>query len=327
MNFKKAIWGIPALVFLLLPACEQEQTALNIDSIAGQAVIKGRILYQSGEVQDGNYVNEVWNPAEGQTVYAYLSNADLTGNASAVGETSYSAVIDANGDYTLTLPATTAGVAVRLELTTFEGTYSQADGINATAGTIQYKTLSGYYEAPTNTLNIKNAMTYIEDFNTYAFTARTVINDVTLETTDYVKVSGTLTYTAESRSTDLLTVTSVNKPAVGKKILVTKGTTVYSAVSKSVTVGEETVAVYDVYLPVDGASENATIYIEPVSYEGTYTQYILAGGKYSTSNSLTGKYSWDGLFGTQYVTLEKGFTTYITKSLNYTFTAYPDFAQ
>lgn|GEM_PF-2257436 len=327
MNLKKAIWGIPVLVSLLFSACEQEQTALNIDSISGQAIIKGRIIYKSGEVQNGNYVNEIWNPAAGQTVYAYLSNADLTGNATAVGETSYSAVIDASGDYTLTLPATTAGVTVRLELTTFEGTYSEAEGINATSGTIQYKTLTGYYQAPTNTLTIKNAMTYIEDCNTYTFTDRTVINDITVTTTDYVKVSGKLTYTAESRSADSLTISTVKKPAVGQKILVTKGTTLYSAVSQSVTVGEDNIAIYEVYLPVDGASETATIYLEPVSYEGSYINYILTGGKYATSTTLSGKYTWDGWNGTQTVTLEKGFPTYITSALNYTFTSYPDYAQ
>jgi len=314
------------VAILLLTACEQEQTALTIDAIAGKATIKGRVIYKSGETQTGNYVGEVWNLAAGQTVYAYLSNADLTGDPGAPGETAYEAVVDANGDYNLEVPATAAGVGVRLEFSSFEGSYQQAAGINTTTGALTYKTLSGYYQTGSMVLTVKNSLEYIRDCSTYVFTARPVLEETTT-TDEYVKVSGLLTFSAESRNVDSTMVTIVKRPAVGQKILVGFGTSWYSAMSYAFTAGEDNLAIFEVYLPMTSNDLSTNLTLRPVSFEGTYLDYIWASGKYSTSKTLKGKYEWDGFNGTQSVILEKGFTTYLGTALNYTFQAYPDYAQ
>lgn len=327
MKYLNLLVGLPMVALLLLTACEQEQTALTVDAIAGKATIKGRVIYQSGETQTGNYVGEVWNLAAGQKVYAYLSNADLTGDPGAPGETSYEASVDANGDYLLEVPATAAGVNVRLEFSSFEGTYQQAAGINTTTGTLTFKTLTGYYQVGATTLIVKNSLQYIEDCSTYVFTARPALEETVSSTDNYVKVSGLLTYSAESRNADSTIVTIIKRPAVGQKIMIGFSGSWYAAMAQSVTVGEDNLAVFEVYLPVDGNSSPANLTLRPVSYEGTYLDYIWANGKYSLSKTLKGKYEWDGLNGTQAVTLEKGFTTYVGTALNYAFQAYPEYAQ
>lgn len=319
--------GLPMVALLLLTACEQEQTALTIDAIAGKATIKGRVIYKSGETQTGNYVGEVWNLAAGQTVYAYLSNADLTGDPGAPGETSYEATVDANGDYLLEVPATSAGVNVRLEFSSFEGAYRQAAGINTATGTLTFRDITGFYQAGASGLTVKNSLTYIEDYDAYAFTARSALSEATFTTDDYVKVSGLLTYSAESRSADSTLVTIVKRPAVGQKILVGFDGSWYSTMAFTVPVGENNLAVFEVYLPTADNNRTTTLTLRPVSYEGTYLDYILTGGKYATTKTLKGKYTWDGLNGAQSVTLEKGFTSYLGTALNFAFQAYPDYAQ
>lgn len=315
------------VALLLLTACEQEQTALSIDAIAGKATIKGRVIYKSGETQTGNYVGEVWNLAAGQTVYAYLSNADLTGDPGAPGETAYEAVVDANGDYNLEVPATATGVSVRLEFSSFEGTYQQTAGIDASTGTLTFKTLTGYYQATSTSLIVKNSLEYIKDCDTYVFAARTALDETTTSVDNYVIVSGLLTYSAESRSADSTMITMVRRPAVGQKIMVGIGSRWFASMTQSVAVGEDNMAVFEVYIPIEGTSLSTNLSLRPVSYEGTYLDYIWASGKYSSSKTLKGKYEWDGLNGTQSVTLEKGFTTYLGSALNYTFQVYPDYAQ
>ncbi|HBL73572.1 MAG: hypothetical protein GX619_03935 [Bacteroidales bacterium] len=327
MKHVQLLKGLPMVALLLLTACEQEQTALTIDAIAGKASIKGRVIYKSGETQTGQYVGEVWNLAAGQTVYAYLSNADLTGDPGAPGETAYEATVDANGDYLLEVPATATGVSVRLEFSSFEGTYRQAAGINTTTGELTFRDFTGYYSAGASVLTVKNNLAYIEDYDAYAFTARTALGETTVTTEDYVKVSGLLTYSAESRNADSTLVTIVRRPAVGQKILVGLSGAWYSAMAQSIPVGEENMAVFEVYLPTSDNSWTTNITLRPVSYESYYLDYILSGGKYAITKTLKGKYTWDGLNGTQTVTLEKGFTSYLGSALNYTFQAYPDYAQ
>jgi hypothetical protein len=114
---------------------------------------------------------------------------------------------------------------------------------------------------------------------------------------------------------------------VGQKILVGLSGAWYSAMAQSIPVGEENMAVFEVYLPTSDNSWTTNITLRPVSYESYYLDYILSGGKYAITKTLKGKYTWDGLNGTQTVTLEKGFTSYLGSALNYTFQAYPDYAQ
>jgi hypothetical protein len=330
MKIRKAIWGIPILVSFLFSGCELEQTALNIDSISGKATLKGRVMYKSGEVQNGLYVNEIWSPATGQTVYAYLDNDDLTGNPAAAGKTCYTAIVNDSGYYTLTLPATVAGVTVTLEFSNFEGSYKVFDGLDNN-GVMQYKNVVGYYVATPSVTNISNGMSYIEDNSTYAFTARPELTVGELETTDYVKVSGQITYSAENRSADSLSISTIKKAAIGKKILVTYDNIVYSATSESKTIGEETLAIYEVLLPTtSNSAQLVNISLDPVSYEGTSTHYIKTGSsiKYNSIVVWEGKYAHDNAYGSSiWVTLEKGFTTFIPTAVNFTFTKYPDYAQ
>jgi len=323
MKAKNLILGIIFFIPVLFASCELEQTTLNVDSIKGQATIKGRVLYKSGEIQSGNYVNEIWKEAKGQTIFAYINNSDLTGNAMAAGQSVYSAELDSSGNYELVLPATTIGFNVTLSLSNFEGTYSLYDGLNSTSGAIQYTQKAGFYTSATVNQTVKDNFKYIVDFDNYNFTTRSVLEN--LETPDFVKVSGKVNYLAEVRNVDSTTVILVGKAAIGKKLMITSGNTIYSTVSQSVSVGDTEMSIYEFYLPVNNDSENTTINISPVTYESTYTHYVKNGSKYNSSTTIKGKYSSNNLMQT--IELNKGLTSFITPTITYTFTEYPDYAQ
>jgi len=323
MNAKNLILGIIFFIPVLFASCELEQTSLNVDSIKGQATIKGRVLYKSGEIQSGNYVNEIWKAAKGQTIFAYINNSDLTGNAMAEGQSVYSAELDSLGNYELVLPATTTGFNVKLSLSNFEGNYSLYDGLNATSGAIQYTQKAGFYTSATVNQSIKDNFKYVVDFDNYDFTTRSVLEH--LETPDFVKVSGKVNYLAEVRNIDSTTVIMVGKAAIGKKLIITSGNTYYSAVSKSIIIGDTEMSIYEFYLPVENGVENKTINITPVTFESNYTHYVKNGLKYNTSTTLKGKYSSSNVMLN--IELNKGLSSFIIPTINYSFTEYPDYAQ
>lgn len=323
MNAKNLILGIIFFIPVLFASCDLAQTSLNVDSIKGQATIKGRVLYKSGEIQNGNYVNEIWKEAKGQTIFAYINNSDLTGNGMAQGQTVYSAELDSSGNYELVLPATTSGLNVTLSLSNFDGTYNLYDGLNTTTGAIQYTQKLGFYTSATVNKSIKDNFSYTVDFDNYNFTTRTVLEH--LETPDFVKVSGKVNYLAEVRNIDSTTVILVGKAAIGKKLIITSGNIFYSAVTRGITVGDTEMSTYEFYLPVNHEFDNTTINISPVSYESTYTHYIKNGLKYNTTTTLKGKYSSNNLI--QAIELNKGLTTFVAPTINYSFTEYPDYAQ
>ncbi len=323
-KMKKNVSLFMLFIFVFLTSCEFQQSELNLSAIKGRATVKGRIMYKAGEVVVGSYVNEIWKPATGNTVYAYIDNASLSGNSQAVGETAFAAVIDSIGNYEFSIPATISGVSVRLVYPTIQDTYKTYLGLNPSNSVATYQTSEGYYSASPSTLTIHDGQLYLKDYNSFSFTARTVISDV--QSPLFVKISGSVVYPYNKVSTDQLSVSTFNAAAIGKVVNITKDGNVYSAKTRKVTVNNVDFGVYDIYVPIDGISESVYLTFSAASFDSTMTKYSKdASLKYTIPSVSKGRYSASS---TNLSTLLKSnVPVFVNSPISYSFTEFPDFAQ
>lgn len=112
-----------AAVLCLWTGCREEQSEMTLDVIEGRATIQGKVMYDQGARQDEDAmlvgVNMV--PASGVTVTikvpydAYKSGSD--------GEKLYTTTTDANGNYSISIPATSTVAQATIDVLPFYATY------------------------------------------------------------------------------------------------------------------------------------------------------------------------------------------------------------
>ncbi|MCH5214674.1 MAG: hypothetical protein J1E97_05725 [Muribaculaceae bacterium] len=112
------------IVALMATACT-DQTSFDIKDVPGRAVIKGTVLYNQGtELVDGKFVYD-YKPAAHLPVYITVQNADY--DSSLKGITELTTVTDAQGNYSIEVPAPEKDVTVNIRTADFEGVHSFID--------------------------------------------------------------------------------------------------------------------------------------------------------------------------------------------------------
>ena len=101
---------ILAALAIAMAGCKTEQSELSLENIKDVATVSGHVTYSQGQQADGdNYATEILVPAAGKTVYVDIPYSSYKAGAS--GTKTYSAVVDSAGNYTLSIPVPTIGVA------------------------------------------------------------------------------------------------------------------------------------------------------------------------------------------------------------------------
>lgn len=112
-----------AAVLCLWTGCREEQSEMTLDVIEGRATIQGKVMYDQGarQVEDAMLVGVNMVPASGVTVTikvpydAYKSGSD--------GEKLYTTTTDANGNYSISIPATSTVAQATIDVLPFYATY------------------------------------------------------------------------------------------------------------------------------------------------------------------------------------------------------------
>lgn len=102
---KISSWTIGLLAVATLVGCSKEQSELSIGDIQGKATIVGSLSYNQGQAFSNNQFSELLSPAAGVKVSIKVSNASLDPNGTAQGYTSYETTTDAEGKYSIEIPA------------------------------------------------------------------------------------------------------------------------------------------------------------------------------------------------------------------------------
>ncbi|WP_283389581.1 hypothetical protein [Barnesiella viscericola] len=102
---KISSWAIGLLAVATLVGCSKEQSELSIGDIQGKATIVGSLSYNKGQAFSNNQFSELLSPAAGVKVSIKVSNASLDPNGSAQGYTTYETTTDAEGKYSIEIPA------------------------------------------------------------------------------------------------------------------------------------------------------------------------------------------------------------------------------
>lgn len=102
-------------IVTLLAGCAKEQSSFKIEDIQGSAIIKGKIQYNAGysyDYDEGKVITSDIRPLANHVVYAEITNSSLRYGAE--GVTVLQVSTDANGNYTLYIPATYEGTDVKV---------------------------------------------------------------------------------------------------------------------------------------------------------------------------------------------------------------------
>lgn len=118
---KISSWAIGLLAVATLVGCSKEQSELSIDSIQGRATIVGSLCYSQGQAYKDSQFSELLGPAAGVKVTIQVSNASLAPNGSAQGYTTYEAITDGEGKYSIEIPAV-ENTSITIKPASFIGT-------------------------------------------------------------------------------------------------------------------------------------------------------------------------------------------------------------
>lgn len=144
--------SVVALVAVLLTSCAKEQSSFNVSDIPGKATIIGSYHYNAGQDWDyGEYI-QIIEPLANHVVYAQVHNSSLKSDSK--GYTVYETVTDANGNFTITVPATLDGVTVDVYPKPFIGKHGVVEGVEYGDPIINNKEV--VYTAEKKTLNLKS---------------------------------------------------------------------------------------------------------------------------------------------------------------------------
>lgn len=111
-------------IVTLLAGCAKEQSSFKIEDIQGSAIIKGKFQYNAGygyDYDENKVITSDTRPLANHVVYAEITNSSLRYGAE--GVTILQVSTDANGNYTLYIPATYEGTDVKVYPKTFTTIY------------------------------------------------------------------------------------------------------------------------------------------------------------------------------------------------------------
>lgn len=223
-----SLQAIAACVFCVLAvSCAKEQSSLNPDDASGRATITGTLTYSQGqEYSSSKGFTEKIVPAAGVEVFVDVNNdcfkpgfdPDNIDNpySTTSGFTTYSAVTDQNGKYSISVPAVPTGVIVIVRANDFVATASEVVGQKD--GKPVFKTGEAIYHMYTTEefLTPGNIIDYSEQFD-YYFKDQpaefTTTGDIRVDVRfNAYKTSNQKIFTIPSDEVDLLVKVTYNEP-------------------------------------------------------------------------------------------------------------------
>ena len=173
-----------ALALVALTGCQKEQSSFNIEDVPGEAKIMGTLAYDAGQgYQNGTYT-QIIKAAADVRVVAVVDNSTIQGTAT--GKTVYETKTDANGNYTITVPAHYNGaVSVEVSADPFFDNYSKV--IDVENGAPQIETENVLFKLPTKTVSVTPNDIEIGD-GTFTYNERDILEAYKYNSTFIVKV-------------------------------------------------------------------------------------------------------------------------------------------
>ena len=173
-----------ALALVALTGCQKEQSSFDIEDVPGEAKIMGTLAYDAGQgYQNGTYT-QIIKAAANVRVVAVVDNSTI--HATATGKTVYETKTDANGNYTITVPAHYNGeVSVEVSADPFFDNYSKV--IDVENGAPQIETENVLFKLPTKTVSVTPNDIEIGD-GTFTYNERDILEAYKYNSTFIVKV-------------------------------------------------------------------------------------------------------------------------------------------
>ena len=173
-----------ALALVALTGCQKEQSSFDIEDVPGEAKIMGTLAYDAGQgYQNGTYT-QIIKAAADVRVVAVVDNSTI--QSTATGKTVYETKTDANGNYTITVPAHYNGaVSVEVSADPFIDNYSKV--IDVENGAPQIETENVLFKLPTKTVSVTPNDIEIGD-GTFTPEGRNILEAYKYNSTFIVKV-------------------------------------------------------------------------------------------------------------------------------------------
>lgn len=173
-----------ALALVALTGCQKEQSSFDIEDVPGEAKIMGTLAYDAGQgYQNGTYT-QIIKAAANVRVVAVVDNSTI--HATATGKTVYETKTDANGNYTITVPAHYNGeVSVKVSADPFFDNYSKV--IDVENGAPQFETKNVVFKLEPKTVSVTPNDVEIGD-GTFTPEGRNILEAYKYNSTFIVKV-------------------------------------------------------------------------------------------------------------------------------------------
>lgn len=112
--------GAIAAATLAFTSCKHEQSELDLDAMPNEAVITGTVKYDAGsyKAEDGALISNYLLPASGQTVMVTVPMGDYVSGSQ--GNKTYTAQVDENGKYRVSIPVGVQAVNATVSVVPFE---------------------------------------------------------------------------------------------------------------------------------------------------------------------------------------------------------------
>lgn len=103
---------------LFLGACSEDQSTFNVENVPGRCQIEGVIKYNEGTTIENDHFAYNYKPAAGLEVTVTIQNS-VYGDLK--GKSTFTAVTDAEGKYSIEIPAPTSNAEVNISTADFRG--------------------------------------------------------------------------------------------------------------------------------------------------------------------------------------------------------------
>lgn len=225
-----------ALALVALTGCQKEQSSFDIEDVPGEAKIMGTLAYDAGQgYQNGTYT-QIIKAAANVRVVAVVDNSTI--HATATGKTVYETKTDANGNYTITVPAHYNGeVSVKVSADPFFDNYSKV--IDVENGAPQIETENVVFKLEPKTVSVTPNDVEIGD-GTFTPEGRNILEAYKYNSTFIVKVGeGIVKKRKAAKEEDdesdevVYEIVKEYEGVSGKNVLVKINDVLYAAATKS----------------------------------------------------------------------------------------------
>lgn len=173
-----------ALAIVALTGCQKEQSSFDIEDVPGEAKIMGTLAYDAGQGYSNGTYTQIIKAAANVRVVALVDNSTIIGTAT--GKTVYETKTDANGNYTITVPAHYNGaVSVEVSADPFFDNYSEV--IDVENGAPQFETKNVVFKLEPKTVSVTPNDVEISD-GTFTPEGRNILEAYKYNSTFIVKV-------------------------------------------------------------------------------------------------------------------------------------------